>query len=131
MKKVLSLIFLFLFSVSTLLFFESSFANAGLGDAFGSIQETVGNKAGYKTSGQAELPDIISNVISIVLSLLGVIFVGLLIYSGITWMTAGGQEEKVTQAKGTLKQAIIGLIVVLGAYALSYFIINALGALTN
>ncbi len=60
------------------------------------------------------------------LGLLGVIFLVLIIYAGYNWMTAQGEEEKVTKAKDTLQRAVIGLIIVIGAYAISYFVIDRL-----
>jgi len=39
-------------------------------------------------------------------------------------MTAGGDEAKVTKAKGILKNAIIGLIIVLAAYIITTFVIT-------
>jgi len=51
----------------------------------------------------------------------------LAIYAGYNWMTAQGEEEKVTKAKDTLTAAIIGLVIVIAAYAISYYVISALG----
>lgn len=45
-------------------------------------------------------------------------------------MTAAGNEEQVGKAKKLLTAAIIGLIIVLSAYAISYFVISKLGATT-
>ena len=52
-------------------------------------------------------------------------FLGLAIYAGIIWMTASGSEEKVSKAKEMLTESIIGIIIVLAAYAISYFILKA------
>lgn len=57
-------------------------------------------------------------IINIVLGLLSVIFLVLTIYSGIRWMTAQGNEEEVTKAKTILKQAIIGLIIVISSWGI-------------
>ncbi len=65
-----------------------------------------------------------SKIISQVLTWLGVLFLGLTIYSGITWMTAEGNDQKVDKAKTILVASISGLIVVIAAYAISYFVIN-------
>ena len=62
--------------------------------------------------------------ISFVLSFVGVIFLVLMIYGGFIWMTAKGNEGEVEKAKKIITQSIIGLIIVFGAYAISYFIIN-------
>lgn len=123
MKRVLSAIFIII-----ALLIIVPYANAGLQDAFTKTLPSVAKKGGYVTNGEISVESSISKIINGVLSLIGLVFVVLIIYSGIIWMTAGGQEKKVEEAKGTIKQSIIGLIVVLGAYALSYFIVNALSS---
>ena len=84
------------------------------------------NQAGYETGASAKTPEnYISQIITLILSLLGVIFLGFTIYGGLMWMTAQGNEEKVTKAKDLLTEAIIGVIIVLAAYAISYFVFKA------
>lgn len=68
----------------------------------------------------------IGSVIGILLSFVGVIFLILIIYAGISWMTASGNQEKVTKAKDLIINAVIGLIIVLAAYAITAFIGNRL-----
>ena len=68
------------------------------------------------------LTEYIGLLVNIVLGLLGVIFTLLIIYSGYTWMTAGGNEDKVSKASTTIKVAIIGLLIVIGAFAIWRFI---------
>ena len=72
----------------------------------------------------------IGQIILSLLSLLGVIFLGLMIYGGLLWMTAEGKEERVEKAKKILTGSITGLIIVLAAYAISYFAISALAGST-
>jgi uncharacterized membrane protein len=68
----------------------------------------------------------ISQVIGIVLSFLGVIFFVLIIISGYQWMTAGGSKEQVQKAQERLKNAVIGLAIVLVAYAITFLITSLL-----
>lgn len=68
------------------------------------------------------LPGAIGRIIGAVLSLLGVIFLILMIYGGFIWMTARGNETKVTEAKDLITSALIGLIIVLAAYAITAFV---------
>lgn len=84
--------------------------------------------AGFNTTITYE--QIVSAVISSVLSLMGVIFLILMLYAGFNWMTARGEEEKVTKAKDTLTRAIVGLIIVLAAYAISYFVLSQISGKT-
>jgi hypothetical protein len=72
------------------------------------------------------ITSIIGTVISAALGMLGVIFLGLVIYGGILWMTSEGEEAKVEKARKIITDSIIGLIVVMAAYAISFFIFSAL-----
>lgn len=69
---------------------------------------------------------IAGKIINIMLGAVGTIVVILFIYSGFLWMTAAGNEEKITKAKRILANAIIGTVIVVMAYAISYFVINQL-----
>ena len=64
----------------------------------------------------------IGDILGIVLSFIGVLFLGLMIYAGITWMIASGNEQTITKAKDMLINATIGLVIVLAAYALTSFV---------
>ena len=75
---------------------------------------------------------IIARIINIALLFLGVIAVGLIIYAGFLWMTSGGNEDKIDKAKNTLKNAIIGLVIILSAWGIVSFIMSRLlGATGN
>jgi hypothetical protein len=79
--------------------------------------------AGFSST-QAE--SIVANVISVVLGLLGILFVVLMIFSGYQWMMAGGNEETVKTAQKRIKNAVIGLIIVVMAYAITAFVFKNL-----
>jgi heme/copper-type cytochrome/quinol oxidase subunit 2 len=70
--------------------------------------------------------NMIGQAINIFLSLLGMIFMILIIYAGYKWMMALGREEEVSSAKEIIRSAIMGLIVVLSAYAITFFIMSRL-----
>ncbi len=72
------------------------------------------------------VPDIIGTVVGAALSFIGILFFVLIIYGGITWMTAAGNETQISKAKNLIISAIIGLIIVLAAYAITSFIGGAL-----
>jgi len=93
----------------------------------GSGLYTTANRAGFETGESAETVDsIISRVIFIGLTWVGVLFFGLIIFGGFSWMIAEGNQEKITKAKRILLNAITGLIITLAAYALTYFIVSRL-----
>lgn len=78
----------------------------------------------YSTS--KTLPQIIGLVINGVLSLLGIIFIVLVVTAGIKWMTAGGSQDKVKSATTTIQRSVIGLIVIASSWALWNFVLQYL-----
>src|SRR3989338_8173076 len=84
-------------------------------------QMNTSGKKGWGTDttpGDTGLSELVAVVIQAFLGLLGVIFLVLILYAGYNWMTAQGEEEKVTKAKDTLQRAVIGLIIIVSAYAI-------------
>ncbi len=74
---------------------------------------------------------IIVNIIRVLLGFLGIIAVILILYAGFIMMTSEGSEEKVNKAKDVLKSAFIGLLIILSAFGIATFIINALASATG
>ncbi len=70
------------------------------------------------------LPEIIGIIIQAILAFLGVAFLILIIYGGYLWMLARGNEQQVEKAKNIIKNALIGLIVVLAAWAITFFLMS-------
>lgn len=89
-----------------------------------SLVDKVGSGAEYGASKEPE--EVVAMVIQAVLGFLGIIFVVLMIIGGIQWMTAEGNEESVKKAKNRIKNAVIGLVIVVLSYAISVFVINTL-----
>ena len=73
----------------------------------------------------------IARIIQIGLGLLGTIAVVLVIYAGFLWMTAAGNEDKIKRAKDVLKAAVIGLVIILSAFAIVSFVLNNLTQAIN
>jgi hypothetical protein len=92
--------------------------------------KAVGGEA-YGAEEPTPLPELIGNIINIGLSVLGIVAVILFIYGGYLWMTGRGKEERITKAKETLEAAIIGLIIILAAYAITYFVVDRLMSATG
>ncbi len=88
-----------------------------------SIGLEYGSYSGLK---QGDLRFTVVSIIRMLMGLLGVLAVVIMIYAGFTWMTAGGNEEKVGKAKKLLFYCAIGLAVILSAYAITSFILNKL-----
>jgi len=120
MKQLTKIITIFIFS--NFLFFSSP--QTGMAAVFDmtKLKKTAGTEgAGYTTS-NADPSAIIGAVVGAVLNFLGVIFLILMIYGGIMWMTAAGNDEQIGKARKIITAAIIGLIIVVSAYAITAFI---------
>ena len=61
---------------------------------------------------------VVENVTDFVLSLIGILAVLAFVISGIQYLTAGGDEKAAEKAKNTMKQAVLGVVVVLSAYVI-------------
>ena len=82
--------------------------------------------AGLKTG--KSIPEIAGQIIGAGLSLLGIVFLGLMLYGGFNWMIARGDTKRVEAAKDTITNAVIGFAIVASAYAITDF---AVGAITQ
>ena len=77
------------------------------------------------------LPEIIGALIGVFLSLIGIIFLCLIIYGGFIWMTSAGKEQKINKAKRILTNSVIGLIIIMAAYGITQFIFSTLQQATH
>ncbi|MBT4153151.1 MAG: hypothetical protein HOE53_00715 [Candidatus Magasanikbacteria bacterium] len=66
-------------------------------------------------------------IIANALSLLGVLFFIIIVYAGFIWMTARGDETLINKAKESVTAAIIGVVVILVAYAVTNLVFNSAG----
>ncbi len=84
----------------------------------------IAGKSGYDPSdaGPTALSQKVGTIIKFALSLVGMIFFALAVYAGILWMTASGNDEQVSKATNILKAAVIGLIIAISAYSITYFV---------
>ncbi len=91
---------------------------------YGGLQGQIKNAIGL---GETQDPRIIAaNIIRVFLGFLGLIAVGLIIYAGWLWMTSAGDEQKIEKAKNTIKNAIIGLVIIMASFGIVTFILNKL-----
>ena len=74
--------------------------------------------------------EIAGRIINVALGILGVVAVGLNIYAGFLWMSSGGDEEKISNAKNILKNSVIGLLIIMSSWAIATFIITKLSDAT-
>jgi len=75
---------------------------------------------------QSDLPTMVGLGINVLLSVLGIVFVVLVVYAGFLYLTSAGKEDNTKTAKKLLTQSIIGLVIIVAAYAISSYVIDAL-----
>lgn len=68
------------------------------------------------------IPILVSNIVEIILQLVGYVAVLFIIYGGFLYMTSTGEPQKLAGAKSTILNAIIGLIVAIFAVTIVNFI---------
>lgn len=117
-KPVLFIFFLFG------LVFSNLTASAAYNFKNDSGLSTTGKEAGYNESLTPDPTIIAGQVVQAVLSVLAIVFLAFMVYAGITWLTAQGDDQKSAKAKKIIEESITGLVIVIAAYAISYFIIN-------
>jgi len=121
-KKIKNLIFL---AIAIVGFFSVPVFSVSAASISNEIGTQLGAAAGAKGAGFSAPQDpraIAVQVIKTVLTLLGTIFLVLTIYAGFLWMTAAGNDDQVGKAKSLLTQAVIGLVIILLSYSITYFV---------
>ena len=68
----------------------------------------------------------IVKLIKVALSILGVVVMVIIIAGGFRWMTAGGNDESIQQAKKIISAGIVGLLIIIIAYALTNWIFTSI-----
>lgn len=86
-------------------------SDTGVGSVFGDTDEPT------------DLRVLVVNVIKVLLGLLALFFTILIILAGFRWMNSRGNEDEVKKAKEQLKNGIIGIIIIISAYAITLFVV--------
>lgn len=93
----------------------------GLDATVGEINKEKGSV--YDLNASPE--QIIGRIIKYILQFTGIVFFILMVYAGIIWMTAQGDQKKVTEAKETITRAVIGVIIIAMAYGITSFVLTS------
>lgn len=92
----------------------------------------VGTVYGDSGSGPQDIRYIVARIINIILGFLGVIFFGLTVFAGFQYMTAAGNDEQAKKALTLLRNAVIGLVIILVSWTITrYITITLSGAVNN
>jgi len=93
------------------------------------VDKVVENTVQLGESIPYDLEIFIGRIIRSALSVIGLIFIILVLLTGIDWMKAAGNEEVIRLSKSRLQSLLIGLAVILLAFALSYEVAKILAPL--
>ena len=122
MKKITSFILLAMIMVPV--FAIALTANAQADDMlWGGYESNVQSQSGL---GNTDPREMAGQVINIVLGFLGIIAVLIILLGGFKWMTAGGNEDGIGEAKQMIGAGVIGLVIILASFGLAQFVISAL-----
>ncbi len=117
---VLTVLFSFLFSSGVV------FAGTAKQDFENGLKETAKETGHDSGIAKDDVLTMTGKFIKATLSLVGILFLALMIYGGLIWMIARGNEQNTEKAKKIIRNSIIGLIIVFAAYAITAFVGHSL-----
>lgn len=89
------------------------------------------SKAGYTDAlAKLEPENLIVQGLGMVFSFVGVLFLIMMIFGGLKWMIATGNDTEVAKAKKIVVQGIVGVLIIFAAYAITYFVVQFFGSKT-
>jgi hypothetical protein len=88
-------------------------------DPFG--VNAVGNNLNL---GSKDLKATAGSIINVALGFLGLVAVVVVLIGGFKYMTAGGAQDKIDNARKYIISGIIGLAIILSAYAITSFVVS-------
>lgn len=81
--------------------------------------------------GSRNFIDAMVGIINVALGLLGIVAVIIILAGGFKWMTAGGNDDKVGEARKLIVSGVIGLAIIFSAWAITKFVITQLARATH
>ena len=63
-------------------------------------------------------------IIRYLMTFLGIIATVIILLGGFKWLTAAGNEDRIADAKKTIIAGVIGLVIILAAFAIVTFVVN-------
>ena len=94
----------------------------------GPLQETEFglSYAGNIGLGSRDVRDTMAQIIRVAMGLLGIVAVVIVLIGGFKWMTAGGNDDQVGEAKKWIFSGVLGLAIIMSAYAIASYVLTQL-----
>jgi heme/copper-type cytochrome/quinol oxidase subunit 2 len=83
---------------------------------------TAGETAGFEDQ---NLIDLMPATINVILGMMGILVFGFFIYAGILYLTSQGNKEMVEKAKKIMQYTVLGMLVIIAAYAIVSYVLLA------
>lgn len=93
--------------------------------SFGKVSHPLVNLRGTETG--EGLGNLLNNVITFATYIAGVALLAYLIFGGISWIVAGGNEDQVAKAQKMISNAVIGIVIVVAAIMVTQILGGVLG----
>jgi len=122
MKKYLSALLLMIVLMPSVTLAQDS----GLKKSLFLLNNLNTQVTGQTPSNEDRVALTVAALIQTAISLIGLIMVVLIVYAGFLWLTARGNDQQVERAQSYIKNAILGIIVIMMAYAITVFIVQQL-----
>lgn len=124
---IMEKIFATILSITSLFVLSMALVSPALATAATIVPGDLGLSYGKDIGlGTSDIRSTISQIIRVAMGLLGIVAVVIILIGGFKWMTAGGNEDQVGEAKKWIFSGVIGLAIILSAYALASFVIDNL-----
>lgn len=100
-------------------------------ELFGGSGAKGSDFAGNAGLGNTDLITGVTSIIRVAMGFLGIIAVVIILLGGFKWMTAAGDDKKIGDAKKLIYSGIVGLVIILSAFAIASFVINQITGVTG
>lgn len=104
------------------------FGDGGLTAANNALNQ-VASSANLSTA--SDLPSLVGTGISVFLGILGLFFLILVVWAGFMYLNSKGDKEKAKKAMDMLTNAVIGMVIIIAAYAIANFVLGALAEVSG
>jgi len=91
----------------------------------------LSNFQGNSGIGDAGIGEVVGKIVKAALTILGLVALVIFIIAGFQWMTSGGDKEKIQGAQKLMGAAVVGLVIIILAYAAATFVVGALSDVTG
>ncbi|MBI3261311.1 hypothetical protein HYZ64_03020 [Candidatus Berkelbacteria bacterium] len=88
------------------------------------VNVNIDQVASQIPSNFTQLPGIIGRIFTVTITAAGGLFVIMLLFGGLNYVTGAGNEESTKKAKGRIIDASVGIVITLSAWAIGTYILN-------